>query len=343
MRRVPNHEGGTSSSSAAATRRKRATGESGKGARASEGRSRPGAVKAWLEEAQEKVLEEVRLQNGGAPFTKEEAARSQENMKLLSTTADTKGIPWGERALHFQYYNGKFVKRGFLLYSLLSSAFSSEHPAHEVLHRLLCSREELYVSSIGGGPGTDASGLVKVNQDFLHVPRIYCTLYDLERSWKNYLPKLRDVLLAEGQLSSLDFERCDVTQPLIHSHSLNKGLKVCAATTDLFLFSYVCNETSSRCEKNGYAFFRDLAQLAKDQALFLFMDVIGFSAKVFARIARAMEEAVLEPTQFSCPLDHAPSYHLQKFDLTLSNGSKSQSTQAMLLYKSMQPPSSLSS
>jgi len=45
----------------------------------------------WFADAQEKILEDVRRQNDNQPFSTEELAESQQAMKLLSTSADTKG------------------------------------------------------------------------------------------------------------------------------------------------------------------------------------------------------------------------------------------------------------
>ena len=106
----------------------------------------------------------------------------------------------------------------------------------------------LRVVSFGGGPGTDAAGMAWVARDFLGFgerkkqgrPRngghegsggVQCVLLDYERSWRKYLGTLQTLFGGLG-MGSVEFERCDVTAPLIANRANRACLSVLRRAED---------------------------------------------------------------------------------------------------------------
>lgn len=135
------------------------------------------------------------------------------------------------------------------------------------------------VASFGGGPGTDAAGLVWIQKELFPGDSVYCSLYDYEKSWKRYLKTLSDFFLPAVELS---FFPCDVTASL-HAE-MNR--KVDVSTVDLLLLFYVCHETSQRRE--SLSFYEDLAMQAKEGAVVVIADVQSHSASHLADVMRCM-------------------------------------------------------
>ena len=138
---------------------------------------------------------------------------------------------------------------------------------------------KLRVASIGGGPGNDSAAFVVLRENVLSKIfdkgiTIDCDLYDLEKNWKNYLTRLQE--LTTGILN-LDFNRCDVTKNF--NSSLNRVLKGRVTNYDMFLFSYVCNETSHLTKQSEGIFLRELFTNAKPFSIFVFVDVIEHAKK----------------------------------------------------------------
>ena len=153
----------------------------------------------------------------------------------------------------------------------------------------------LKVASIGGGPGTDASGLVWANKHFMRFQGtggVQCRLFDKEASWGQYLPTLQQLMHPTVQLS---FDTCDITVAI--EDGCNTQLAKAVADTQLWIFSYVCHETSPVCAAGVWAFYRSLAQKAQPGSVFLFMDVIKHSAQCFDDIHGAMNEALAARAQ----------------------------------------------
>ena len=66
------------------------------------------------------------------------------------------------------------------------------------------------VCSFGGGPGTDASGLVWFQKQHPEL-KFDCVLYDNETTWKRYMKTLQSIF---GEEVIISFKKCDVTQCL---------------------------------------------------------------------------------------------------------------------------------
>ncbi|KAL9651786.1 hypothetical protein ABK040_014431 [Willaertia magna] len=279
----------------------------------------------WFDEAQEHILDEVRKLNQYKPFTEEERGKAAEQMKLLATSSDTKGIKFTTLALHYQYYQTKFKKRSLLLYQVmeyfLKTSFKGLPPIISVKGLLLekvkngslagsefkeiflynflqnlLQKDTLKITSIGGGPGNDASCFVVLYENYLKKLyqnnikldnlKIDCVLYDLEKSWKNYLDRLQ--LIVNEEVMSLTFQRCDVTKDF--ENSLNRHLKENVNEFDIFIFSYVCNETSYLCKQNDGIFWKNLFENAKGNSIFVFVDVIDYSKKALLYIENIVKE-----------------------------------------------------
>ena len=108
-----------------------------------------------------------------------------------------------------------------------------------------------------------------------------------------------------GNDIALSFEHCDATAG--RHHDANKRIFLAANTYDLFIFSYVANETSDKAKKTGlkeselyslsltwttgWEFYNFLAQKAKKGAVMIFADVMQHSRVVLNQIAETMNES----------------------------------------------------
>ena len=61
--------------------------------------------------------------------------------------------------------------------------------------------------------------------------------------------------------------------------------------TDVFVFSYVCHETSARTTAANLAFYTETAKAAKPGSVFIFMDVMRHSEPHLKHVAQAMTQA----------------------------------------------------
>eukprot|EP00037_Helgoeca_nana_P011369 m.102033 g.102033 ORF g.102033 m.102033 type:complete len:539 (+) comp20791_c0_seq1:228-1844(+) len=109
---------------------------------------------------------------------------SQARTAALATKADTVGISFKGRAFQRLYFETKFQRRGQLLFDIITRGLDVQSTdADCVAVRELFTKEltchgsgktNLLVCSVGGGPGTDAAGLVLANElclgFFPHVP-----------------------------------------------------------------------------------------------------------------------------------------------------------------------------
>jgi hypothetical protein len=143
----------------------------------------------------------------------------------------------------------------------------------------------LQVASFGGGPGTDASGLVWVKRKLLKstsIASINCQLLDYEKSWKRYTSILQSIFEPDVSIS---FSPCDVTAGIGEGY-MNR--EVTFGEYDMMIFAYVAHETSAMSKKMGYLFYKDLAANCKNGSLCIFLDVMGHSSCVFEEIFMAM-------------------------------------------------------
>jgi hypothetical protein len=129
--------------------------------------------------------------------------------------------------------------------------------------------ENIRVSCIGGGPGSDIIAVLK----YLHerksiepVKKVTCYLLDREQAWADTWTEFGDSLGTELQLST-NFQPLDVTKP----ESWAQQTKFLEA--DLFTLSYFVSEVKS-LDREGVVtkFWQQLFKKSKSGALFLYDD-----------------------------------------------------------------------
>jgi hypothetical protein len=234
------------------------------------------------------------MRNCGEPSAAQ-LAKAQQKIKDLSTSADIDGISFSGRALHHIYYNTKFKRRGWLTYLVFKVAQQPKLPWQQTLRAMLASLAHqpgqsgaLRVCSLGGGPGTDAASLSWINQHFwrhpLTAPLDVCLL-DAEGSWKRHLTVLQTLLAPH----TLSFTKGDVTCGMddVINHSVRHSLTGCG----LYLFSYVCHETSRAAARGLHVFYKDLGAQLQPHAVLLFLDVMGHSQACLLAIAEVVMAA----------------------------------------------------
>ena len=119
---------------------------------------------------------------------------------------------------------------------------------------------------------------------------LHVNLFDFEAQWRSYESTLSSHFAPYH--AGVTFNTCDVTQSILDKS--NSVVESCLASTDLYIFCYVCNETSAAAASNGYKFYVDLARGAKMGAVFLFCDVQGYSQDALENIFDVMNGNVNE-------------------------------------------------
>ncbi|EDQ87449.1 uncharacterized protein MONBRDRAFT_10012 [Monosiga brevicollis MX1] len=162
--------------------------------------------------------------------------------------------------------------------------------------QLFCTQPTpLRVASIGGGPGTDAAAFKWLHSLYfspagLTTP-VELRLLDYEGSWKRHLSRLQDLLAPECTVA---FHRCDVTQSM--AEDINHDTRVVLADTDLYIFSYVCHETSAAAQAAQHAFYTDLAATLQPGNMLVFVDVMDHSRRCLKLVCEALQTACPHPT-----------------------------------------------
>lgn len=229
------------------------------------------ATQALTQHAQSKIS--TKGGAGSAKVRKQMQDAAQLRSAQLATSSDKVGVSFAGASFQEKYYATKFERRGKLLYEVMSD-LSLEFRDSEVVN----------VASFGGGPGTDASGLVWLQQERHPSTTFYCTLYDREPTWKRYVQLLGQLFASAGKVC-LNSAVCDVTTKLDH----NSNYKVDLADVDLMLFFYVCHETSSLASQAGHCFYADVARLAKPGAVVVIADVMQHSQSAIAEVVSPMQ------------------------------------------------------
>ncbi|RHY12538.1 hypothetical protein DYB25_002251 [Aphanomyces astaci] len=256
---------------------KRNSRSSNKGRQQSTAGGSASARKTWFDDstialvamAQDRALKAKVKGSKGGDDRKEARQRSSQ----LSTSSDTVGVSFAGAAFQADYFASKFTKRGQLVYTIL----------HDVLSKsphVLPPSETLAVASFGGGPGTDAAGIVWIQRELFPTSSVHCVLFDYETSWKRYVKTLDDLY---GDAVSVSFAPCDVTHPL--DTEPNRHVSE-IETMDILLFCFVCHETSAR--QRNLQFYLDVATAAKVGALVILADVKTKSKECLEQVAIAM-------------------------------------------------------
>lgn len=129
--------------------------------------------------------------------------------------------------------------------------------------------ENLRLSCIGGGPGSDIIGVLRYLDEKKAtepVKKVTCYLLDREQAWADTWTELDDSMSLSTALN-VNFQPFDVTDPMSWAHQTK------FQQADLFTMSYFVSEVKS-LDANGVVsqYWTTLFQNAKTGALFLYDD-----------------------------------------------------------------------
>ncbi len=127
----------------------------------------------------------------------------------------------------------------------------------------LFDQEQIVVSSLGGGPGSDFLGILKYMLMLGKTARLRCYLCDSQDMWDEAWVDVGTKVKAPFQTSTV-FRRLGVTDPAALSH--NKVLEA-----DLFTLIYFMSEVHRQADQ-AQPFFDRLFAKAKPGAMILFVD-----------------------------------------------------------------------
>ena len=130
---------------------------------------------SWLEDGCAALV--ARAASGRSEKSAAQRAKDSDEARArsaaLSTKADTTGVQFRGREFQRLYLESKYVRRASLIYQLLGTVLEASGPsaAKELFTAQLTAagsgKQRLEVCSVGGGPGTDAAGVVVANQRWL--------------------------------------------------------------------------------------------------------------------------------------------------------------------------------
>lgn len=243
----------------------------------------------WYEDAAQVLVAHAQAKVRGG-VSKTAAAEAKQRSSALATTSDKRGVSFAGAAFQAEYFKSKFRRRGKLLEDILCDLRVDWTATGCPPGRALGGQGDIIdglpirVASFGGGPGTDAAGLVGWQQGDPQRAniRFSCTLYDYEATWKRYTKTLAG--LFQPTVADLCFHPCNVTVPLNDA----ENRKVDVGGVQLLLFFYVCHETSLLARKGGHQFYSDVARQATDGAIVIIADVTDRSRADLQLVADAM-------------------------------------------------------
>jgi len=164
----------------------------------------------------------------------------------------------------------------------------------EAAHATATAELSSVLGEAGGGGGTTApkppATDVPASDDGDDAP-LHISLLDNEPQWKSYTATLQRHFAPRG--ATVDFGLCDVA----HADGLEGCSEAVAGrlrSADLFVFAFVCHETSTAAAAAGWAIYRQLARQCKSGAVLIFADVVGRSAGCFEQVHAAMERGLAE-------------------------------------------------
>lgn len=291
------------------------------------------AVRAWLESARDALSAKAaprstgsKGRGGGAARRRDREAR--ERSVALSTTADTEGVSFAGRAFQRTYFESKFERRALLVYRILragtanaaapgatsggagSDGVGRGFPGWQSVQEAFIAeltaagsgKMGLSVLSVGGGPGTDAAGVVAANRDLLKFGRgaLSIALLDYEPQWRAYTATLASQFAPDA---SVEFSTCDARLPLVDPTDVkaeapsvsrvpwvNARIAELTPSADLILACYVVHETSAAAARGDWAMWRGIASHARVGAIIVLTDVQARSAAALAAVADAMSD-----------------------------------------------------
>lgn len=131
----------------------------------------------------------------------------------------------------------------------------------------ICSTNQLRVSCVGGGPGSDIIGLVKYLSDRQdeEIGKLTCYLLDREQAWADTWAEVGSSLLVNGAMN-VNFQQLDVTKPDTWK-AQRKFLKA-----DIFTMLYFVSEVYSLADATVAQFFEGLFGAAGSGTVFIYVD-----------------------------------------------------------------------
>jgi Putative SAM-dependent methyltransferase len=203
------------------------------------------------------VLDEIYVRIAGEQEEKD--PKISEQIQALKATyarlAEGAANNYADDVTRFAYIYKYVTSHANVVYQLV--------PRCRELVRLF-DREQVSITCIGGGPGSDFLGLLKYLIRNGKTPRVKCTLFDKEQAWAECWADVDEKLRSELQISTF-FVQFDVTKP----ETWDKYQKFLAS--DLFTMVYFMSEVYG-LRREAEAFFAYLFEKAKPDALLLFVD-----------------------------------------------------------------------
>jgi hypothetical protein len=210
----------------------------------------------------ERVLDELYSQIPGSAAVKDKAIK--ERLKLCSDTykdltANKPPLPYNDAATRFAYIYAYVTCHSNLVFSRIRTSKEL---------RELFKDDEVLVSCIGGGPGSDFLGILKYCVYEGIEPILTCRLFDGEiawgESWEDIDVKVTEI--GESKLETRTFYQIlDITKPETYEHK-TKYFK-----SDLFTMIYFVSEVWRFMDKAQPYFDHLFAGIQKD-ALVLYVD-----------------------------------------------------------------------
>ena len=208
------------------------------------------------------VLDEIYRRIPGDEATKDKqiAAKMVALSQAYSKLAE-KGVPhdYADAVTRFAYIYVYVTSHASVVYQLIRDNAPSR--ACAALKELF-DKEQLSITCIGGGPGSDFLGILKYIIKKKKTPRLKLNLFDREPAWNECWSDVDDKL---KMAISNNFTPFDVTTPDTWK-PFDKFL-----LSDLFTMIYFMSEINSLREQAD-AFFEYLFENAKPGSLILYVD-----------------------------------------------------------------------
>ena len=203
------------------------------------------------------VLDEIYVRIPGEQDEKDSKIRKQLASLRAAYAELQKGVTndYSDPTTRFAYIHKYVTSHANIVYQLLKNC--------PELTRLF-DNEQVNITCVGGGPGSDFLGILKYIIRSDKAPHLRCNLFDKEESWAECWNDVDEKLKSALRISTF-FVPFDVTDPNSWS-TYQKFLK-----SDLFTMVYFVSEITTLREK-AESFFANLFQNAKPGALLLFVD-----------------------------------------------------------------------
>jgi SAM-dependent methyltransferase len=203
------------------------------------------------------VLDEQYDSIGGTEEERDIAIRTRIKvlMERYSKLAEENSVTYRKPLTRFAYIYKYVTSHSNLTYKMLLGAGAL---------RKLFLQDQVIVSCIGGGPGSELLGILKYMADIEDMPPLRCYLIDREIGWADAWSDVDEKALSDCKVSSY-FIPMDVTDPENWS-AHTKYLKA-----DLFTMVYFASEIFCVRDK-AMPYFENLFRSMKPGAFILYID-----------------------------------------------------------------------